>query len=176
MIVAEKAGLKAGDLLLAVNGEPMTQPSQLTEAISRNAGKPTDILVRRNGQELHISVTPQKRGDRGMIGIYFGQQTKTFKPGPLEAVKLSVQRNIEFGGLIFKTLGGLFVGTTSPRQLMGPVAIAQLSGESAALGGLPLLHVDGVYQPQPRFAQPHADSRPRRRTHRHHGARRHRPA
>ena len=39
--VAEKAGLKAGDLMLAVNGEPMTQPTQLTDAISRNAGKPT---------------------------------------------------------------------------------------------------------------------------------------
>jgi regulator of sigma E protease len=136
--VAEKAGLKAGDLLLAVDGQLMTQPSELTTAISRNAGKRTDILVRRNGQELHINVTPQKRGDRGMIGIFFGQQTKTFKPGPLEAVKLSVQLNIEFGGLIFKTLGGLFVGTTSPRQLMGPVAIAQLSGESAQAGWMAL--------------------------------------
>jgi regulator of sigma E protease len=137
--VAERAGLKAGDLLLAVNGEFMTAPTQLTEAISKNAGKATDLLVKRNGQELHITVTPQKRGDRGMIGIYFGEQTKKFKPGPLEAVKLSVQRNIEFGGLIFKTLGGLFVGTTSPRQLMGPVAIAQLSGESASEGLIPLL-------------------------------------
>jgi regulator of sigma E protease len=137
--VAEKAGLKPGDLLLAVNGELMTQPTQLTEAISKNAGKQTDILIKRNGQEMHITVTPEKRGDRGMIGIFFGQQTKSFKPGPLEAIQLSIQRNIEFGGLIFKTLGGLFVGTTSPRQLMGPVAIAQLSGESAALGIIPLL-------------------------------------
>jgi regulator of sigma E protease len=136
--VAEKAGLKPGDLLLAVDGQPMTQPSDLTAAISRNAGKQTDMLVRRNGQELHINVTPQKRGDRGMIGIFFGQQTKTFKPGPFEALKLSVQRNVEFGGLIFKTLGGLFVGTTSPRQLMGPVAIAQLSGESAQAGWIAL--------------------------------------
>lgn len=136
--VAEKAGLKPGDLLLAVNGERMTQPAQLTEAISKNADKPTDILIRREGQEMHINVTPQKRGDRGMIGIFFGQQTKSFKPGPLEALKLSVERNIEFGGLIFKTLGGLFVGTTSPRQLMGPVAIAQLSGESAAAGWIAL--------------------------------------
>jgi regulator of sigma E protease len=136
--VAEKAGLKPGDLLLAVNGEPMTQPAQLTEAISKNAEKETDILVRRNGAEQHITVIPQKRGDRGMIGIFFGQQTKSFKPGPLEALKLSVERNIEFGGLIFKTLGGLFVGTTSPRQLMGPVAIAQLSGESAAAGWIAL--------------------------------------
>jgi regulator of sigma E protease len=136
--VAEKAGLKPGDLLLAVNGELMTQPSQLTEAISKNAGKPTDLLIKRNGQEMHINLTPEKRGDRGMIGIFFGQQTKSFKPGPLEAVKLSVSRNIEFGGLIFKTLGGLFVGTTSPRQLMGPIAIAQLSGESATAGWIAL--------------------------------------
>src|SRR5262249_43144805 len=124
--VAEKAGLMPGDLLIAVDGVLMTQPSELTAAISRNAGKRTDILVRRKGQEIHIDVTPQKRGDRGMIGIFFGQQTKTFKPGPLEALKLSVQRNIEFGGLIFKTLGGLFVGTTSPRQLMGTVALSLL--------------------------------------------------
>ena len=99
--VAEKAGLKPGDLLLAVNGELMTQPSQLTQAISKNAGKPTDVLIKRNGEQMHINLTPEKRGDRGMIGIYFGQQTKSFKPGPLEAVKLSVTRNIEVGGLIF---------------------------------------------------------------------------
>jgi regulator of sigma E protease len=136
--VAEKAGLKPGDIVLAVNGERMVQRSQLTDAISRNANKPTDLTIKRNGQEVHITVTPQKRGDRGMIGILISEPTKSFKPTPLEAIKLSVQRNIEFGGLIFKTLGGLFVGTTSPRQLMGPVAIAQLSGESAAAGWIAL--------------------------------------
>ena len=136
--VAEKAGLKAGDVVVAVNGERMVQRSQLTEVISRNADKPTDLTIRRNGQEMHIEVTPQRRGDRGMIGILISEPTKSFKPGPMEALKLSVQRNIEFSGLIFKTLGGLFVGTTSPRQLMGPVAIAQLSGESAQAGWIAL--------------------------------------
>jgi len=43
----------------------MTQPSELTESISKNAGKPTDILIRRSGQQQHITVTPEKRGDRG---------------------------------------------------------------------------------------------------------------
>src|SRR5258705_657289 len=55
--IAEKAGLKPGDLLLAVNDEVMTQPTQLTDAISRNAGKPTDLRIKRNGQEMHICVT-----------------------------------------------------------------------------------------------------------------------
>jgi regulator of sigma E protease len=49
-----------------------------------------------------------------------------------------VQRNYEFGGQIFQTLVGLLTRETSPRQLMGPVAIAQLSGESAALGWMAL--------------------------------------
>ena len=136
--VAEKAGLKAGDVVVAVNGERMVQRSQLTDVISRNADKRTDLTIRRNGQEIHIEVTPQLRGDRGMIGILISEPTKSFTPSPMEALKLSVQRNIEFGGLIFKTLGGLFVGTTSPRQLMGPVAIAQLSGESAQAGWMAL--------------------------------------
>jgi regulator of sigma E protease len=137
--LAEKAGLKPGDVVVAVNGERMVQRSQLIDVISRSADKRTDLTIRRNGQEQHIEVTPGKRGDRGMLGFYISEPTKSFKPGPFEALKLSVQRNYEMSGLIFKTLGGLFVGTTSPRQLMGPIAIAQLSGESAALGWIPTL-------------------------------------
>ena len=52
---------------------------------------------------------------------------------------MSVQRNWEFAGLILRTLGGLFTGETSPKQLMGPVGIAQLSGESAQEGWVSLL-------------------------------------
>jgi len=136
--VAEKAGIQAGDIVVAVDGEPMVQRTQFTDAISKRADKKTDLTVQRGGRELHIEVTPQQRGDRAMIGILVSEPTKTFQPGPFEAVRLSVERNIEFGGVIFRTLGGLFVGTTSPRQLMGPVAIAQLSGESAAAGWIAL--------------------------------------
>jgi regulator of sigma E protease len=52
---------------------------------------------------------------------------------------MSVVRNYEYALLIFRTLGGLLTGETSPRQLMGPVAIAQMSGESAQAGWLSLL-------------------------------------
>jgi regulator of sigma E protease len=135
---AERAGLKAGDVVLAVNGERMVTRAQLIEAISRNGGREIDLTIRRDGQEQRLKATPEQRGDRGMLGLYVSEPTRSFKPGPLEAIQLSVQRNIEFSGLIFKTLGGLFVGETSPRQLMGPVAIAQLSGESAEAGWIPL--------------------------------------
>lgn len=135
---ADRAGLKPGDAIVAVNGERVAFRSQLVEALSRNMDREVDLTIQRGGQEQHIKVTPEKRGDRGMIGVTLGEATKSFQPSPLEAIGLSVQRNIEFGGLIFRTLGGLFIGETSPRQLMGPVAIAQLSGESAAAGWIAL--------------------------------------
>jgi regulator of sigma E protease len=135
---AERAGLKAGDVVLAVNGERMVRRTQFIEAISRNPEREIEMTVTRGEQELRIRATPYKEGDRGMLGLFVGEPTRSFKPGPLEAIQLSVERNIEFSGLIFKTLGGLFVGETSPRQLMGPVAIAQLSGESAQAGWIAL--------------------------------------
>jgi regulator of sigma E protease len=135
---AERAGVRSGDVIYAVNGERVIFARQLAEAISRNTGKPIDLTIRRNGQEQHIGVVPEQRGDRGMIGIEISEATKSFNPGPLEAIALSVERNIEFSGLIFRTLGGLFIGETSVRQLQGPVAIAQLSGESAAAGWIAL--------------------------------------
>ena len=135
---AERAGLKAGDVVIAVNGERMVTRTQFIEAISRNGGKEIDLTIEREEQQLHIAATPEQRGDRGMLGLYVSEPTRSFTPGPFEAIQLSVERNLEFGGLIFKTLGGLFVGETSPRQLMGPVAIAQLSGESAQAGWIAL--------------------------------------
>ena len=135
---ADRAGLKVDDEVLSVDGVRILLPSQLAEAISSKADREVDLVVRRNGQELKIVVTPEKRGDRGLIGVAIGQETRSFQPGPFEAISLSVTRNIELTVQIFKTVGGFFSGETSPRQLMGPIAIAQLSGESAQAGAVSL--------------------------------------
>jgi regulator of sigma E protease len=141
---ADKAGVKPGDVVIAVNDDRVVFGSQLADAISASAGKPVDLLVRRNGQERHINVTPELRGKRGMIGISIGEAMKPFKPGPVEAVRLSVVQNVKASGLIFRTLAGLFTGETSVRQLQGPVGIAQLSGESAQAGLLSLLSLMAI--------------------------------
>jgi len=135
---AEKAGLKAKDEILAINDEPMVFRSQLITAISKHGGQTVDLTVKRANETLHLRATPAKRGSRGMLDMYLTDRVKSFTPGPLEAVKLSVDENIESSGLIFKTLAGLFTGETSVRQLQGPVGIMQLSGESAAEGAIPL--------------------------------------
>jgi regulator of sigma E protease len=136
---AEQAGLKSGDIIVAVNGERMATRMQLIDVISRSGNKTIQVTVRRGEGEQTIAATPEQRGARGWLGVELSEPTKSFTPGPFEAVKLSVEHNIESSGIIFRTLGGLFTGETSVKQLQGPVGIAQLSGESAEEGFITLL-------------------------------------
>jgi regulator of sigma E protease len=135
---AEQAGLKSGDVLLAINGTRVVFSGDVVDLISGNPERPIEMRIRRDGQDQTIIVTPRKEGNVGRIGIAIGNDSRTFKPGPVEAFGLSVQRNIEFSGLILQTLWGLIIGETSPKQLMGPVGMAQLSGESAQAGWVAL--------------------------------------
>lgn len=136
---ADRAGMKAGDVILAINGERVFFPGHVAEKISKSPEVPVQITLRRDGVDQTIDVTPQRYGDVGRIGIIdITVDSRTFTPGPLEAVGISVQRNVEYSGLILRTIYGLIVGETSPKQLMGPVGIAQLSGETAQLGWVAL--------------------------------------
>jgi regulator of sigma E protease len=137
--IADRAGFKDYDVILFANGERVVMGSQFRRIIEAHAGRPLEVVVRRGDQEVKVTATPEKRGDIGMLGMWIHEESKSFTPTPLEAIRLSVERNIESSGLIFKTLAGLFTGETSMRQLQGPVGIAQLSGESAAEGLLSLL-------------------------------------
>jgi regulator of sigma E protease len=96
------------------------------------------VTIRRDGVEQTLTVTPSRRGETGYLGVLPMNETRTIQPGPLEAIGMSVQQNVQMAGLIFQTVWDLLRRETSPAQLMGPVAIAQLSGESAQLGWVAL--------------------------------------
>jgi regulator of sigma E protease len=135
---ADKAGLKVGDVVLAVDGHPIVFSSQLKEAISKHPGAPIAMSILRGGEPRTVTVTPARRGEIGWIGIGIQDAIKHVKPGPIDAIRMSVKKNVEYSGLIGQTVWGLITRQTSPKQLMGPVAIAQMSGESASLGWVAL--------------------------------------
>jgi regulator of sigma E protease len=135
---ADKAGMKAGDVVAAVNGQAIIFSGQLRDAIAKHPDEQIEISLLRDGQPLTLHATPARHGTQGLLGIAIADQTKSIKPGPLEAVGMSVKKNVEYAGLIGQTVWGLVTRETSPKQLMGPVAIAQMSGESAALGWISL--------------------------------------
>ena len=135
---AEKAGFQKGDVILSIEGARMVYSRNVSDALKTRGGQPTVIVVRRAGAQMTVTVTPEQRGDNAVIGITLGNETISYQPGPVEALGLSVKRNVQTAGLILRTLGELFTGGASPKQLMGPVGIAQLSGASARQGWVEL--------------------------------------
>ncbi|HEV3215985.1 MAG TPA: RIP metalloprotease RseP [Vicinamibacterales bacterium] len=136
---AERAALKANDVILAVDRAPVTFPKELIDAISKKANVTVTLTIARNGTTEDVRITPELSGRNGRIGINIAEDLTMIKPGPIDAIGMSIQRNYESAKLIFQTVGQLITRETSTRQLMGPLAIAQLSGESAQAGWIPLL-------------------------------------
>ncbi len=136
---AETAGLRAGDVILAAGNEQDISYEHLIAAIRGSEGKPLSLHVKRGDVLQTIVVTPRKIRDAVVMGAHLSPfETRTVEPGPWQAVKLSVAKNWEWTTQIAETMVGLFTRETSVKQLMGPVAIADLSGSAAEAGWIQL--------------------------------------
>jgi len=136
---AEEAGLHGGDVIMAAGGENSIPYDHFLALIKSHAHQPLPLTVKRGDRVMDIVVTPRPIGDKIMIGAQINAfETHTVEPGPLEAVQLSFAKNWEWSRLIVQTLAGLFTRETSVKQLMGPVAIADLSGSAAQAGWIQL--------------------------------------
>jgi len=136
---ADEGGLQAGDVIMTAAGEPNIMRDPLLAAIKSHKDQPLPMTVKRGGRMLELTLKPREIGGQVMIGAQINAlETHTVEPGPVEAMKLSVAKNWEWTTLIVQTLKGLFTRETSVKQLMGPVAIADLSGSAAQAGWIPL--------------------------------------
>jgi regulator of sigma E protease len=135
----ERGGLKAGDVIVAVNGQPMTFAIQFRDTIAKHPEQTINVSILRDGVPLTLPIKTGRNGANGWLGVSPRDESKSLNPTVVEAIGMSVRKNIQYSGLIFETVWGLITRQTSPKQLMGPLAIAQLSGESAQLGWLALL-------------------------------------
>jgi regulator of sigma E protease len=137
---ASKAGIQAGDAVVAVDGDRSLDREGIVKRLQGSAGKAIVFTVDRAGTQLDIPVTPVERGGVGIIGVALTPyEVRHIEPGWRHAAVLSVQQNWDTAAMIGRTLRGLLTGETPVKQLMGPVAIAQASGERAAIGWLALL-------------------------------------
>ena len=129
---AAEAGLVPGDVIMKAQGIANVSHEKLLETIKNHEGKPLELEVVRDGHARTVTVTPRVIDGAVRVGAIITKiEFKTLKPGPLGALNASVKQNWEWSAMIFRTLGGLFTRETSVKSLMGPVAIAGLSGEAA---------------------------------------------
>lgn len=144
---AERAGLRAGDRVLRVDGTVIVDGTQLRERIraAAEAGRgPGPVSqawqIERSGQTLTLVVSPdlvQEGTQRvGRIGAYVGQPPAmvTVRYGVFEGVAVALERTWDVSVMSLRMLGRMLVGEASLKNLSGPLTIADYAGKSASLG------------------------------------------
>jgi regulator of sigma E protease len=137
---AHKAGLKPGDIILALNGTPIDSTMEVQEITKASGGKPVQIEYERDGIKRNIAVEPsfeKKDGPaRWMIGVAPGLKTHyvdTQLPLPA-ALRESLSENARSAMMITQFLTGIVQRRMSAKNLTGPVGLIQISGEAAREG------------------------------------------
>ena len=150
---AAAAGLKPGDLVLAIDGRPVESFSDMQRIVSANAGRTLQLKIDRGGAPITLTATPAlKEGKDGfgnntcqaVLGVSRSMapgDIKTEQVDPVRAVWLGAKETWFIIDRTFSYIGGLFAGRECADQLGGPIRIAQISGQVATLGFMPVLHL-----------------------------------
>lgn len=141
---AEKAGLKSADLVVSANGKPVASWLQLREIIRGSEGQTIHFVVRRNGKDVSVDVTPKHTMNQDgqatwVIGADAQLDEIYEREGLIGSVREAGGQTLFMARMIGEVVVALFRGTLSVRDLAGPVGIVQLSGEAAKRGPLTLL-------------------------------------
>ncbi len=135
---AAKAGLQAGDVVVSVDGQPLTKEIPMTDRIKASAGKSVTLRVQRpvlgtSGQPivvdgkpqrttLDLPVTPENDGGTFRIGVQIGAGQRFERKGFGNAVAFAVRWPYEFSKQNLKAIGELLSGKQKP-EVSGPVRI-----------------------------------------------------
>jgi regulator of sigma E protease len=142
---AFKAGIRPGDEVAAVNGRPVHSLAAIHQALGNSKGAPMDVTVRRDGHEIHFSVTPYLTdtgdGEKGYrLGFLPATQQHVDKLPLAQAFRRSLEQNKKYSLLIFELVQKMLERKVSVRQMDGPIGIMKASGEAARQRGwTPLL-------------------------------------
>lgn len=145
---AAAAGLRAGDRIVAVDGEPIRYWTEWVKVVRGHPGQVLHLEVEREGRTLRLSMTPVLReGDDGPVGVagvrlperYVDRLYTVQRHGPFGALAKGVEKTFDTSLLMVKVLWKVVTGDASLKNISGPITIAQFAGESAAMGLVPFL-------------------------------------
>ncbi len=142
----EKAGLREGDRVVAIGGEPVATWGQFTARVRASAGRLLELEVVRGGARIALQAVPEPTGEgESRIGLLrvepgaevrreWDRMTTTVRHGPLEAVPKAAHRVWDLAVFSLRMLGKMLLGEVSWKNLSGPITIADYAGQSAQMG------------------------------------------
>ncbi len=138
---AQQGGLQVGDKILTFNGQTISTWQAWAEQIAKYPKQLVSVEIERQGNRLQLSLTPQNEQGRGKLGV--GVQV----PKDWQSHYLSLERYDMFAAfghataktwdlslLTLKMLGKMLILEVSPKNISGPITIAEYAGHSFALG------------------------------------------
>ena len=136
---ASRGGLKEGDVIVAVDGQPIQWWGQFTERVRGSGGKALSLDIERKGQPIHLVVTPQAgSNERGesvyQIGVQVHEDTAYRRVAFGEGVKFAAVKTYETIDDTIGVVGKLFSGRVSVKQLQSVVGISRAAGQAVHKG------------------------------------------
>jgi len=145
---ADKAGVRAGDLVVAVAGQPVFTPEELMQSIQKRAGQTFDVTVEREGRRLALPVSASTVKEKnpagqdvevGRIGVGIVTKTVNYKPyPPPTAVWYGAVKTWDMTALTAKGLWKIVSRQIDSSNIGGPIQIASEAGRQAKEGAASL--------------------------------------
>src|SRR5512140_288861 len=144
-------GVKEKDRIVAIDGAPVRDWSDLIDLIAKRADQPLTLTVERGGRTVDLRVTPMKQKDDttgknvGRIGIWpeFREYVQHYSVG--EAIKGGTLATLDRVAITFTGIVSLFAHPASIGQsVSGPIAIMEMSGQAARRGLYSLFNITAV--------------------------------
>ncbi len=149
---AKKAGIEAGDRIIAVDGKKVTYWEELQEAIREKAHSGTvRISFIRNNEEKNLEIKirensfedilGQKR-TAGMIGVMPSDEILKVRHGPVKSFLLALNKTYDLTVMTYKALWRMITGRLSMREsVTGPLGIFYITSQAAGMGMIAVIHL-----------------------------------
>jgi regulator of sigma E protease len=138
---AERAGITKGDRIVAIDGVSVTEWEDLSKRIKGSGGKALTLQLRRDTETVDLVVQPMKKAGRTIFGeakddwiIGIGSQVTLEKGNAGLAVVRAFYQTYDYAKLTLVAFYKMIVGDVSPRNIGGPILIAQMAGQQAQEG------------------------------------------
>lgn len=140
---ADVAGLRTGDRILAIDGRTISSFRDIGDYVALRPAQMLSFTISRDGSELTVLATPRKQElvsrfgtkmSRGLLGIGSSTPEKV-ELSVYELPGAAIGQTVRVLRSMIDGLGQIIMGYHSVRELGGPIIMAKLAGESAALGG-----------------------------------------
>ncbi|KKP81207.1 MAG: Membrane-associated zinc metalloprotease [Candidatus Levybacteria bacterium GW2011_GWB1_35_5] len=138
---AQESGLKPGDKIIAINNVNITTPDQLVSYTKGHLGEKLVLKVKDSKLNTRtVEVTPRKvyPKDQGPMGVAISQSVTTKKypiwEAPFVGTKEVLNQSVMIGKGLFTVVFQLVTKGSVPKDVAGPVGIAQLTGTVVEIG------------------------------------------